>query len=485
MGEPISVENTDIEFAPELPKLGPLAECSLADLLDAVERYVRSFVVLSAAQSATVTVWVAHCYAIEKSETTPYMAVTSAERRSGKSRLEEVVEQLVPDPVRAANISDAALFRLLSERPRVLLLDEVDAIFSIKGNREDLRALLNSSYRRGSPTYRVVGEGSKRAVEAFEAYGAKMLAGIDNCLPDTIVDRSFPIRLKRKTSAETVQRFRLRDASATAAPIRAALERWRAVDLDDLDSIRPELPVALDDRAQDAAEPLLAIADLAGADWPARLRAALVALRSEQSEPDDETIGVRLLSDIAAAFELESTDRLGTERLLEILTADEEAPWGDWYGKPLSPRRLARLLKPYGIHSKALRIGDKAGTRGYRLDDLGDAFSRYIPSGTATSATPEDPYGFSTDPETQHDPTTLHFANPDFRLEQADVADVAERPLHTGQADVFGAETDRGVASDAVYRLRHAAALAEELGDEQFGARLRQSAFRLASAAKA
>ena len=60
--------------------------------------------------------------------------------------------------------------------------------------------------------------------------------------------------------------------------------------------------------------------------------------------------------------------------------AMEERPWGDWkHGKSLSPHQLSRLLKPYGVRSRNLRVGDKAGIKGYCMEDFSDAFTRYIP----------------------------------------------------------------------------------------------------------
>ena len=197
----------------------------LDELLGGVETLLGRYVVISDAQAVALSLFVCHSHSIDAAETSPYLAVTSAEKRSGKTRLLEVLELLVRAPVRAANVSDAALFRLLAEKPRTLLFDEVDAIFSAKGNREDLRALLNAGYRRGSPAYRVVGEGSRMSVEPFECFGAKVLSGI-GMLPDTISDRAFPIRLKRKAAGENVERFRAREARAIAEPLRAALEAW-------------------------------------------------------------------------------------------------------------------------------------------------------------------------------------------------------------------------------------------------------------------
>jgi len=46
--------------------------------------------------------------------------------------------------------------------------------------------------------------------------------------------------------------------------LRGRLEEWFAVTVENLGTALPELPDALTDRQQDDAEPVLAIADLAG-----------------------------------------------------------------------------------------------------------------------------------------------------------------------------------------------------------------------------
>ena len=50
-----------------------------------------------------------------------------------------------------------------------------------------------------------------RRLQTFSVYCPKAFAGIGDCLPDTIADRAIPIRLKRRTRDEAVERFRLRD----------------------------------------------------------------------------------------------------------------------------------------------------------------------------------------------------------------------------------------------------------------------------------
>ena len=51
--------------------------------------------------------------AIKAAETTPYLSIRSAEKRSGKTRELDVLETLVPEPLKAENISVAALAHLV------------------------------------------------------------------------------------------------------------------------------------------------------------------------------------------------------------------------------------------------------------------------------------------------------------------------------------------------------------------------------------
>ena len=55
--------------------------------------------------------WIVHAHLMDRWESTPRLAALSAEPASGKSRLLEVTELLVPNPVCAINVSPAYLFR--------------------------------------------------------------------------------------------------------------------------------------------------------------------------------------------------------------------------------------------------------------------------------------------------------------------------------------------------------------------------------------
>jgi hypothetical protein len=232
-----------------------------ATLLDDVCAFIRRFVVLDDHQAVAVTLWVAHTHVFEAFGCTPYLSISSSEKRSGKTRLLEVVELLVREPLPTANISDAALFRVIDERQPTLLVDEVDAIFGKRSQRDELRGMINAGYRRGATTHRMGGP-NNTSLQTFSVYCPKAFAGIGNCLPDTVADRAIPIRLKRRTRGEQIERFRLRAVEPVGHALRDRLGDWLERQHDYLAESRPALPDKLDDRAQDVWEPLLAVADL-------------------------------------------------------------------------------------------------------------------------------------------------------------------------------------------------------------------------------
>jgi hypothetical protein len=233
-----------------------------ATLLDDVCAFLRRFVVLTDHQATAVTLWAAHTFVFDAFSCTPYLAITSPEKRSGKTRLLEVLELLVREPLSTANISDAALFRAIDKKRPTLLIDEADAIFGKRSReREELRGLLCAGYRRGAVAHRMGGQ-NNTTLQTFQVYCPKAFAGIGDCLPDTILDRSIPIRLKRRTREEQIERFRIRDVEPEGHELRDRLADWLEPQRAHLSEQRPALPDELDDRAQDNWEPLLGTADL-------------------------------------------------------------------------------------------------------------------------------------------------------------------------------------------------------------------------------
>ena len=385
-----------------------------ADVLADVERFVRRYVVIGEEQLVAVALWVAHTHAFDAAHATPYLTVLSPEKRSGKTRLIEALALLVRGGWHAAGASEAALFRKISDHRPTLLLDEVDAIFGSHSERtEPLRAILNAGNRPGASVARCIGDGAKQSVVDFSVYCAKLLAGIDTGrLPDTIADLAIKIEMKRKTTGEPVERFYVRDAAPIAGPLRDRLAAWAQANAGTLVVARPELPDELSDRAGEAWEPLLAIADLAGGTWPARGREAALHLSASMEADDAASRGVQLLAAIRVA--VGDRPNIATSELLNAVNADDDLAFGGWReGKGLDARGLGRLLKPYGVKSRTVRDGD-ATMKGYARFDFEDARARYLPPTPTKGSHPSHP---------SHDADPSH-ENP---REHWDVTDVTDK----------------------------------------------------------
>lgn len=346
-------------------------------ILQSIMRFIRRFVALTESQARIAALWTAHTHAMDAADCTPYLGINSAEKQSGKTRFLEVEKVLVANPWFTGRATAAVLIRKIDAQSPCLLLDESDTAFGgEKEYAETLRGILNAGYKRGGTASCCIGQGANISYKDFSTFCPKAIAGIGR-LPDTVADRSIPIRLKREPR-RTVERFRERNAEAEAAPIKSRLGGWLKASIESLRDARPEIPSSLSDRQADCCEPLLAIADLAGGEWPKAARRALVELCTE-SEAGDQSTGVQLLNDIRDIFAERGEDRIASAELAAALTRIETSPWAEWSrGKALSAAKLARILSRYGIAPGTIRLNDETA-KGYYKSGFEDAFSRYLP----------------------------------------------------------------------------------------------------------
>ncbi len=349
---------------------------ALADALGALEQFLRRFVVLPRREALiAVVLWIAHTYAIEQADATPYLAISSPEKQSGKTRLLECLTLLAHGctGILIAPTASTIYRSLEASAGATLLLDELDAVFRDRSDRyEEVRAVINAGHRRGATVPRSIpGPKSTWLVKQFPVFGPKALAGIGK-LPDTITDRAIAIRMLKRKRSEPIEKFRQRTAAGEAALITASLEMALSAQPPGFEAeLMPELP----DRAADAWEPLLAIAEAAGGDWPTLARRAAVVLNA--SHEQDDSLGLRLLADVRLVFEARDVERISTADLMGALSSDDEGPWAD-PRFPLSPHRLGRLLGNFEIGSKQLRI-DGISIKGFERVAFADSWERYLP----------------------------------------------------------------------------------------------------------
>jgi putative DNA primase/helicase len=350
-------------------------------LLRDIVRFVRRFLVLPKWAATFIALWIVHTYALDAADVSPYLVCSSPEKRCGKTLLLQILSKLVWRPITTANISPAAIFRIIEQSHPTLLIDEADTF--VKGN-DELRGVLNSGHGRGT-AYVVRTVGEEHEPRTFSTWCAKAIAAIGR-VPETIEDRSIGVRMIRKTSSEKVERYRPKTLNAEIQTLQQQGARWVRDNLETLKNADPNIPDILNDRAQDNWRPLLAIGDAAGGLWPDQARKAAIALSGPRAA-DDLSAGVQLLTDIKQIFTDYEKDHLSSADIVAVLIVMEERPWPEWrHGNPLTPSGLARLLAKFDIHPKQIWTDDEDGRgggrniRGYYLPDFQDAFRRYLPA---------------------------------------------------------------------------------------------------------
>src|SRR5262245_4724999 len=295
----------------------------------------------------------------------------SPTHRCGKTSTMIVLQYLTPRSEISNNITGPALFRYIEQAHPTLLIDEAD---SFVRDNEELRGILNSGHTKASAyVRRTVEVNGEHTTRRFSTWTPKAVATIRG-LAVTLEDRAVTLMLQRKPPGKKVERLRRRD-NKEFADLRSQAKRWAADNFDKLTDPDPETPEQLNDRAADNWRPLLAIAELAGGEWPKLAREAACLL---SGEAHTDAMGIELLKDIRAAFgadqEIRSAD------LIAKLTADPERPWAEWkHGRPLSQKQLGSLLKPFCIISTTVHRPGLAHGKGYRRADFTEAWDAYCP----------------------------------------------------------------------------------------------------------
>jgi hypothetical protein len=144
------------------------------------------------------------------------------------------------------------------------------------------------------------------------------------------------------------------------------------------------MPAGLTNRTEDNWAPLVAIADAAGGPWPAIIRKAALAAVTRAAEYDEPSASVRLLGDMRSVFDARGEEKIGSQAMVEHLIKIEDAPWATWpKGQAITPHRVARCLKEYGIKPRQSGAGSY-----WKRADFEDVWRRYVDAGLMPSAAP-------------------------------------------------------------------------------------------------
>lgn len=374
-----------------------MTDKTISEHLDDLAHWFEKYMVLPNTHTAPMlALWAAHTYVAERFYTTPRLVASSPAPQSGKTRLIELLSLVTYKPCSSANMTPAALFRMISAltgdggTPPTIILDEVDTIFGKQAtsSSEELRGLLNAGYKQGAKVYRCQGEGANMQVVPFDCYAPVALAGIAGNLPDTISTRSIIVNLKRRRKSERIEPYRERTAKAEIAETVKAISEWCIAHKEDLDI--PDMPAGVEDRPAETWEPLLSIADMAGGHWPDTARRACTAFVFAK-KLDQPSLEIQLLEDVRTVFGDEKA--MPTAELVLKLRSLDSSPWSTIGKDGLNAYSLSRFLRNFDVKPVQFRDDSQQKNRGYVIGPqsgqvgLKDAFERYLPPLSEKSGT--------------------------------------------------------------------------------------------------
>ena len=397
------------------------------ELLDELAKTVRSFVIMPAEAAWAIALWIIFTWVFVAAYVSLKLWIKSAEKRSGKSRLVEVLSFLVCRPLMASGMTVPAFYRLVDEKRPTVLMDEFDAWAT---ENTEFRGILNAGFDKRSAV-KWVCVGDDHTPTAFNLFCPQVIAGIGS-IPDTVADRSLKIDLKRKLRSEKVAKLRRR-GTAALDELAQKCARWADDNVRELMTAEPEAPERLNDRAADGWELLFAIADQIGEPWARRARLAATKLSGGEYSVDDESVGTQLLSDIYEVLKDHPPapkdspavqDKVSSANLTTWLVSLEDRPWIEFTrGRPMTQNQLARQLRKFQVKPKVGKRGARPSASCYSRAELLDLCARHVePADTAPEGKPnEHAPGFS-------DSNLYPLTPEDFCGSQADSEPLPEEP---------------------------------------------------------
>ena len=345
----------------------------LQELGDKISRYV----VMQKHQLMAAQLWTAHTwlYDYQVPIHSPILAATSAEPNSGKSTLVVAVGRASPRFSLNIEPTGPTLYRYVDATKPTIAIQEADDLFTRKS---DLKHIINAGWTRGPKIPRQVNIGSVLHTVEFDPFTPKAIDMLGHNLPRTTRTRCIELRMRPKLKTEKVEQFNQLD-DAEFAVLRRKLARFAADNAAALKDAKPILPSDLINR--DAANwwLLLAIAELAGGEWPKRAREAAERLTRRGRRPSD---GVQLL---AAFKDIFATGRkeITSESVVAELHKDPTSIWAEYkYGGPITQRQVAHLLDAFDIDPVVVHPTKRSNSspRGYKASQFVDVLTRFLPT---------------------------------------------------------------------------------------------------------
>lgn len=346
------------------------------------------------------SLWTLGTYGFDLFDLFPFLGITAPGENSGKSTLLKLANRTVCRPISTANITPAALFRLIAMYQCTVLIDEMDTFLNPES---ELYGILNSGHEK-ELAYVVRTVGEDHEPRRFTTWCPRAYAMIG--LPKrTLLSRSIVTRLLRKPKEVNLEPLpELRRMRPDWERRRRQCARWV---LDNKERLQ-NADVGVDglvNRSADNWKPLFLIASTVGGDWLTKARCAA----GVPEVVNGEEINTVLLRDVRNIFDTRKTDRLPCAVLTLDLCQQIESPWAHYdHHNPLTVNQLGDLLGSLGIKSKPFKMSKQLvlslglrdkwknnTVRGFHKEQFQALFDSYLSGEEVTEvkiSTTDDPF---------------------------------------------------------------------------------------------
>ena len=338
-------------------------------LLNELMTQLKRYVVMHDDASVAIVLWVMFAWVHNIAVHSPYLVFVSAEGDCGKTTACDVVKFLSPRGHSGTELTAASIYRFVDRVRPTLIIDDADTLFKRK---PDLVTIVNAAWTRGTKIPR---QGSGGLTYWFDPFSPKVIAGVKLALLRTTMTRTISVKIVPKLPEEKVEDFDHVDDD-TFLTLRRKLTRWAADNVEALKGARPVLPPGFTNRLRMNWLLQLAIADLAGGDWPKLARRAAIRLARERREP---SVGIRGLEMFRVLFATHGTEITSAD-VQRWFAADQDDEWAEFNGpgRPITKRQIALLIADYGINPGVIHPRGSKADRGYKEEWFADAFARYL-----------------------------------------------------------------------------------------------------------
>jgi len=319
-----------------------------------------------------------HCFEIFS--WIPYLSFSSPLESCGKSHAADIVGWASARPEILVSISEAALFRLITQQKPTVVVDEAEVLSGDGETAIALRAVLHAGCAPDDGIIRCAPK--THEVERFSPWCPKIFCAIGK-LPRVLASRCIVVGMKRKSASERTKAFIRARVKAEVTKLGTEIAAWVSAREAEIRAVYESFPDEhFGDRGLENFAPLEALLTVAAPQRLSEFRQARLNLTNTGNiDLAEDSTGVCLLSDIRAIFEKREVDRISSADLVEALAEIETSYWSEWSrGKPITKPKLARQLSKFGISPSDIRFPDDKVLKGYLKEDFADAWSRYLAS---------------------------------------------------------------------------------------------------------